>query len=386
MSVKMSPILTACAPRWAAPLRRGLGALALLACLLPPLPGRAAPPPTIPNHDLRGFGVKNLDQFRPTMISPDGRRVWFWEDMPRGQRAGGVMAALWEFRFRSDGVLADWRRLPLPVPNPSQVVLTPEGSGAVVMAREGASFWHLDFASGAVREFVTPGVGKTRFISEPRAMWVEQGRLWVAGYPLSREGVRSHHTLATLDPSQSGEAALTLTGVDLDEVLAGFRPWLMQRFLSPSLGFAAGTREGRLEVCTWKPGTGLVPFARFKEISSAWTGGHVEFVTGTVEDGSSVGVIHDADSGQTWTLPPAPAGSPYDYPLISEGGEVLTVVRGAREASSMELLYGRREEGFQLRPVPGYARIPTGLLRLCPDGSRLVYRNTGGVHLIELPR
>lgn len=358
----------------------------LVLSLALPIAAKAAPAPGVSVQDLRAFGVKNLDEFHAVFTNRDGRIAYFWEPFERAQRADGNMAALWEFRFRADGSLSEQRHWPLPIPRPNQVALTPDEKGAVIMAREGSSFWHLDFASGKLNEFVQPGLGKTRFISEPRVMWTEQGKLWTVGNPLSKDGVKGPETMAVLNPYAKGDDALQISDVNLDEALRLLKRWKMQRFVSPTTGFMAGLLDGKLKACFWKAGVGLTPYAEFRDITSAWTTGDWEIMVGIVPDGKSQGFIHDGQGNKTWTLPAVDAKEPYDYPFISEGGEVITVVTGARDGRMMTVHYGRKADNFQLKPVPGMTKVPVGMLRLSQDGSRLVYRNSTGIVLVEVPR
>lgn len=355
--------------------------------LLLPTHADAAVAPSVTTQDLRTFGVKNLDEFHPVFMSPDGRKVYFWEQFTRDQRAqGDGMAALWEFRFRADGVLAEHKRFPLSIPRINQVALMPDGTGAVVMAREGSSFWHLDFATGKTREFVTPGVGKTRFLSEPRVMWAEGGRLWTVGYPLTPDTRRGALTLAALNPRAQGDEALVIEKVNLDEVLRLLKPWKMQRFVSPTTGFVAGNLDGKLQACFWKADAGLTPYAQFREILSAWTGDDWEVITGIGPSGTSDAYVHDGTTGKTWTLPARAGEEPYDYPLISRDGGVITIVSGPRAGRTFSVHYGLKKDEYALKPIPGLTKVPAGHLRLSDDGSMLVYRNTTGIYLVGIPK
>jgi hypothetical protein len=335
------------------------------------------------NSDLRQMGVKDPSKFWPVMLSRDGKTAYLWEEMGPGQREGGVLSRLWQFRYASDGSLIDSRVYPLAMPRAQQMCLTPDERGVVLLARLGASFWYLDLDSGDLREFVTPGLGRTRFISDPMALWVDQGKLYTVGYTLDAEGYSGPHTVAQILPDQTGEKAIVPSSCDIDAVLAKFDRWYVQRWVNPTLGFAAGKKGALYEMAAWKAGVGLTSIGRYEDITSLWANGTKVFFTADTPEGSSVAVLYDAANGRRWEAPKT--NRVYDYPMVSEDGETVTLTVTDKGGTTMDVLYGRASEDFQLKPVPGLTKTALGTIRLAGDGRSLVLRNADGLFRVGLP-
>ncbi len=340
--------------------------------------------PGVTTAQLREAGVQNLDDFWPVQFGPEGRTIYFYEETRAGERPPGVFGRLWEFRFRSDGVLSTQRCLPLQMPKPLQMSLTPDGRGAVLMARDGASFWHLDLASGELREFITPALGKTRFRSDPQILWVDNGKLWAVGYTLDANQVRGHHTLVELRPERTGEDAIVPTGLNVDELLAHYQPWKVQSWVNPDLGWVGGLRDGVLEMAVWQREKGWTPLGRYKQITSAWNEGTHQLMTADGLDGRSKAMVYDAATGQRWDLPEIDGA--YDYPFVCQDGSTILLVEGPREGERMKILFARKADNFKPQVLPGFDNVQKGYLRLSPDGRTAVYRNQSGIFMVPLPR
>lgn len=368
--------------RWTGNLLRGLPVL-LFITLLTVTPALAQTP-DVSTTVLREAGVKNTIDFWPVQFSADGKTVYFWEETKAGERPAGTFANVWEFKFSSDGSLSNSRCLPLKMPKPLQMTLTPDGKGMVLMAREGASFWHLDLASGALREFVTPALGQTRFVSDPRILWTDGGRIWTVGYTLDAEQLRGPHTLMELRPDRTGEAALVASGMNVDELLAWFKPWKLQSWVNPELGWVGGLKNGALEMAVWQKAKGWQSLGRFKEITSAWKYGTHQIMTGEGLDGKSFAMVFDAATGKKWDLPQIQGV--YDYPFISEGGDTILLVEGPREGNRMKILYAHKSEDYKPHVLPGFESVQKGYMRLSPDGRVAVVRNQSGIFYERIPR
>lgn len=364
-------------------LLRGLPVLLFLVLLLAGPAGAQAP--GISPSVLREAGVRNFDDFWPVEVGPDGRTVYFWETLKPANRPVGTFANLWQFRFASDGSLAGSRCYPLKMPRPLQACLTPDGRGVVLMAREGASFWYMDLESGKLREFITPALGRTRFVSDPRVLWTLGGKLWAVGYTLDSKQVRGPHTVVELHPERTGEECLVPSGLDVDQVLAHFKPWKVQSWVSPELGWIGGMKDGALEMAVWQKSQGFTSLGRYRTLTSAWRNGTWQLFTAEALDGTSQAVVYDAATHQRWDLKPS-EGSVYDYPFISEDGGTLVLVEGPRQGARMKVLYGHRSTGFKLQPLPGFESVQKGYVRLSKDGRVAVIRNQSGIFYVLVPR
>ncbi|HXE71824.1 MAG TPA: hypothetical protein VNO81_04105 [Candidatus Nitrosotenuis sp.] len=336
------------------------------------------------NAHLREMGVLDPARFWPIQLGADGLTLYAAEDLPANQRRGGVLSRIWILKFSSDGQVSSSRSLPLKMPARQQNVLTPDEQGMVILARDGTSFWYLDLESGALREFVKPGLGKTTWITEPHAIWVDQGRLYTVGYPLNKEGIRGKQTLALLDPAREGAQAITPTGLDIQSLYKHFKPVRNVRWINPELGFLGGLRDGKMEMTVWKAGSGFTTIGQYKAIvSMLGLGTHLVFAAKNL-DGSSTLVVYDAATGRRWEAPKSQRV--YDYPMLSADGEVVVASLTDDKSEYMDLYYGLASRDYQLAPLPGMSRVRKGVMRVAPNGRSLVFRNPDGLFWVEIPR
>ena len=358
-----------------------------VAALWPLQPARAESPVVfMTNRDLAGMGVERPELFWPIQLSRDGRTLLAAEDLKGKATRSGALSRLWLVEFNPDGSIKKSRNYPLVMPHRLQNTMTPDEKGVVILARSGASFWHLDLQTGNLREFVHAGQGVSRFMAEPHVIWSYQGKMYVTGFPMNEKGVRGRQTVALLDPSKTDAAALTPTDLDIFEVYKHFDQPKNIRWVNPEMGFLGGLKGKAYHLVSWKKGIGYHQIATLGKIESMLGMGPFLAVAAVAADGASTAFLYDSATNRKWVAPPVPAASEYDYPFVSEGGETLVLTEGRKGAATVNLLYGRPAGNYTLSPLPGLQNKKKGVIRLSADGSHLVLRNPDGLYYAEIPR
>ncbi len=350
-------------------------------------PARAGSPLAfLANRDLSGLGVERPDLFWPVQLSRDGRTLLATEDLEGEATRSGALSCLWVIRFNSDGSVREARKLPLKMPRYQQLTMTPDEKGVVLLAREGASFWHLDLQTGALREFIHSGMGQSVFVAEPHVLWPYQGRLYTLGHPLDSQGIRQGLTLVTLDPEQTDQEAIAATGLEVAEIYGHFDEVRNARWLDPTLAFIGGTLQGSYRMTCWRKASGFTEIATLERVTSMLGMGENLALTGVSPQGRSLALLFDASNKSRWEAPPLPPDREYNYPFISEDADTLVLTEGRKAGQLVNLLYGRKESGYDLRPLPGLQNKKPGVLRLAAQGSHLVLRNPDGLYYAPIPR
>ncbi|MGI5845537.1 MAG: hypothetical protein ACOX9B_15395 [Candidatus Xenobium sp.] len=365
----------------------GFGLLVLAVAVLWPVhPARAdSSLAFLANRDLSRLGVDRPDLFWPAQLSRDGRTLLATEDLEGEATRSGALSRLWILRFNSDGSVREARKIPLKMPRFLQLTMTPDERGVVLLAREGASFWYLDLQTGDLREFIHSGMGVTRFVAQPHVLWPYQGRLYTLGHPLDTNGTRQGLTLVTLAPDRTDEQAIGSTGVDVAAVYDHFDQVRNARWLDPSLAFIGGTLQGTFKMTCWKKDSGFHEIATLDRVTSMLgMGGHLA-LTGVSKQGLSLAMLFDASSGNLWEAPALPPEREYNYPFISEDAGTLVLTEGRKAGQLINLLYGRQQSGYDLKPLPGLQNKKPGVLRLAAQGSHLVFRNPDGLYYAAIP-
>ncbi len=275
--------------------------------------------------------------------------------------------------FGSDSRLRDARSYLLKgMPARDQCCLAPDASGMVFLTRDGASFWYLDFASGAVEEFVESGMGRTVFKGEPLAIWEHEGVLWTIGYPLDRYGYRGKHSLAQVDYSKHQKEALRISDLDIDAVVDKLGEIVVGRWISPDLGFFGISKRSGEEVFVWRKG-GVESLGKFGRINGFFAiGNTLVFTAEEHGSGKTSLVIYDAESHKKWVR--SKGGWYLSYPFVSKNGRAV-VLTGQREGSQrVSVLSAFRDDDFKLRWLEGLKDLPRGVIRVAPNGKYMIYR------------
>lgn len=339
------------------------------------------------NSDIQKLGVQRPEDFWPIQLTRDGSTLIAAENLKgKEMQATGALSRIWVLRFNSDGSLRESRNFPLRMPERLQNVLTPDEKGLVLVARQGASFWHLDLETGALREFIHAGMGVTRFISEPNVLWSYQGKLYAVGFPVDAQGLRGRQTIAALDWTKQDAEAITPTGLVIADVYKHFDRPVNVRWANPELGFLGGEIGGDYRLVLWKKSGGFTNLGTYSDVLSMLGMGDWLAFAGVDSKGVSTAAIFDGETGKKWVAPAPPAGMEYNYPFISEKGDTVLVTQGRKGSGLVSVLYGRKETGFTLSPLEGLQNKKTGLIRLAADGSRLVYRNADGMFYATVPK
>lgn len=358
-----------------------------VAALWPLRPAQAESPVRfLTNRDLVQLGVERPENFWPIQLSRDGRTLIAAENLQGKATHAGALSRVWVLRFNSDGSVKESRNFPLQMPRRLQNTLTPDEKGLVLLAREGASFWHLDLQSGALREFIHAGLGVTRFVSDPNVLWSSNGKLYAVGFPVDENGVRGKQTVVTIDPSKTDAEAIQPSGLDIGSVYEHFDKPVNVRWISPEAGYLGGMIRNDYKMTLWKKDGGFRDLATLDSVQSMLGMGPYLALAGLAKGGGSVAYLFDAETGAKWTAPPIRSGMEYNYPFVSAGGETLVLTEGRKGGQTVSLLYGRKEAGYTLRPLEGLQNKKSGVIRLSADGSHLVYRNADGIYYAEIPK
>lgn len=340
------------------------------------------------NSDIQKLGVQRPEDFWPIQLSRDGLTLIAAEDLKgqAQQAAGGALSKIWVLRYNSDGSLRESKSFPLRMPQRMQNVLTPDEKGLVLVARQGASFWHLDLQTGELREFIHSGVGVTSFISEPNVLWSYEGKLYAVGFPVDENGSRGRQTIVALDPTKQDAAAVTPTGLVIADVYKHFDTPRNVRWANPELGYLGGEKGGVYKMTLWKKASGYQDLGSYRKVLSMLGMGDYLALAGIDQTGASTAIVVDGDTGTKWVAPAPPSGMQYNYPFISENGETLLLTQGRPNAGTISVLYGRKNAGYELCPLEGLQNKKTGLIRMSADGNHFVYRNADGLYYVTVPK
>lgn len=339
------------------------------------------------NSDIQKLGVQRPEDFWPIQLSRDGMTLIAAEDLKgKAQQSTGSLSKIWVLHFNSDGSLRDSKSFPLRMPQRMQNVLTPDEKGLVLVARQGASFWHLDLETGELKEFIHSGVGVTTFISEPNVLWSYEGKLYAVGFQVDPQGVRGRQTIVILDPTKQDAAAVQPTGLVIADVYKHFDTPRNVRWANPELGFLGGEIGGAFTMTLWKKDSGFQDLGTYRKMLSMLGMGDYLALAAVGQDGVSTAMVVDGDTGKKWVAPAPPKGYEYNYPFISENGESLVLTQGRTGSATINVLYGRKDAGYSLLPLEGLQNKKTGLIRMSADGGHFVYRNADGMYYVTVPK
>lgn len=333
------------------------------------------------DSELRNLGVKNPSTFYPVQMGPGGLVLAEETTNDRADLAQGIFTKLWVLQFGPDGKLQSARPLPLQMPRIEQVTITPDDKGALLMSKEGAAYYKVDFSSGQVTNLFDPAKGKAGFIADPVVAWVRDGQILVEGYPVDAQGLAGPTTLVAMDLAAGGPCK-TL-GLNLDSIYKTLEPMVVSRWLSPELGFVANGEVGNVNLFVMK-GEEAQNIGSFRNISGFWAEADRLFYTKQEADGSWVAEVYDAASDKRWTS--APSKTRLTYTILSEDGTAGIVTENEEKSDRMKVFYAREADGFQLKPLPGFSSRPLGVIRVGSDGRFATIRTNEGFYFVEIPR